>query len=402
LAQKEVTPATIFEEAKALEEEIIKNRRKIHSNPELSYKEFETSKFVAEKLKQLGIEVKTGVGETGVVGILKGSRPGKVIGLRADMDALPVKEEVDLPFKSKNDGVMHACGHDTHVAMMLGAAEILAKHKKELSGTVKFLFQPAEEDGGRGGAKPMIEDGALENPKVEHVFGLHIGYPYASGVFAVKPGAAMAAPDAFKITIKGKGGHGSEPHVTIDPIYISAQVINAIQGISSRMIKQTEPFVISVCSIHSGTKDNIIPDNAYLQGTIRTLDEKTRERAKKLVKQVVESTCKTFGASCDIQFKQDAYPVTYNDPEISKKVLSLLRTLKNGTKAEEAEAILGGEDVSRFLALAPGTFYWLGTTNKAKDCVYPNHSSKFKVDEDVLKYGTASLALIALEFTKEA
>jgi carboxypeptidase Ss1 len=211
----------------------------------------------------------------------------------------------------------------------------------------------------------------------------------------------MAAPDGFKITIKGKGGHGSEPNATIDPIYISAQVINAIQGVSSRMIKQTEPFVISVCSIHSGTKDNIIPDNAYLEGTIRTLNEKTRVRAKKLLKQVVESTCRTFGAKCDLNFVQDAYPVTYNDPKITQRVMNLLKTLKNGTRAVEAEAILGGEDVSRFLQLAPGTFYWLGTVNKAKDCIYPNHSSRFKVDENVLKYGTASLALIALEFTKE-
>jgi len=393
--------ATIMREAREIEGEIIKTRRELHSNPELSYKEFHTSKFVAEKLKQLGIEVKTGVGGTGVVGILRGSRPGKVVGLRADMDALPVKEEVDLPFKSKNEGVMHACGHDTHVAMLLGAAKILAKHRADLRGTVKFLFQPAEEDGGRGGAMPMIEDGALKNPKVDNVFGLHIGYPYLSGTFAVKPGAAMAAPDGFKITIKGRGGHGSEPNATIDPIYISAQVINAIQGISSRMIKQTEPFVISVCSIHSGTKDNIIPDNAYLEGTIRTLDEKTRARAKKLLKQVVESTCRTFGAKCDVNFVKDAYPVTYNDPMIARRVMSLLKTLKSGTRTVEAEAILGGEDVSRFLQLAPGTYYWLGTVNKAKDCIYPNHSSKFKVDEDVLKYGTASLALIALEFTKE-
>ena len=212
-----VSAAVIAREAKELEGEIIKNRRQLHSNPELSYKEFETAKFVAEKLKQLGIEVKTGVGGTGVVGILRGSRPGKVIGLRADMDALPVKEEVDLPFKSKNDGAMHACGHDTHVAMLLGAAKILSRHKADLSGVVKFLFQPAEEDGGRGGAKPMIEDGALENPKVAHVFGLHIGYPYPSGTIAMKPGAATAAPDGFKSTIKGKGGHGSEPNATIDP-----------------------------------------------------------------------------------------------------------------------------------------------------------------------------------------
>ena len=199
------------------EDEIIKIRRQIHANPELSYKEFETAKLVAAKLRSLGITVKTGVGGTGVVGFLRGTKHGNVVALRADMDALPVTEDVDLPFKSKKDGVMHACGHDTHVAMLLGAAMLLTKHKSELHGAVKFLFQPAEEDGGRGGAKPMIEDGAMENPKVDFVFGLHIDGGRESKVFALRGGPIMAAPDAFKITINGRGGHGSEPHKTDRP-----------------------------------------------------------------------------------------------------------------------------------------------------------------------------------------
>ncbi|HZW55983.1 MAG TPA: carboxypeptidase CpsA [Nitrososphaerales archaeon] len=392
--------STILQDAKEIEDEIIKLRRHFHSNPELSYSEFQTSKLVAEKLRQLGIEVKTGVGGTGVVGLLRGKDGGKVVALRADMDALPVKEESDVPFRSKKEGVMHACGHDTHIAMLLGAAMILAKRKKEglLSGSVKFLFQPAEENGGRGGALPMIEDGAMEDPKVDYVFGLHIGNPYPSGSFALREGAIMAAPDGFKIQVKGRGGHGSEPHNTVDPIYVSAQVINAIQGISSRMIKQTKPFVVSVCSIHSGTTDNVIPDDAFLQGTIRTLDEETRKKAKKLLKQVTESVCKTFGASCNVEFTPNAYPVTINDPKVTRRVSEILRSLK-GTKVIETDVILGGEDFSRFLQRAPGTFYFLGTINKKKGCIYPNHSSKFKVDEDVLKYGAASLALLALEFS---
>ncbi len=348
-------------------------------------------------MRELGIEAKTGVGGNGVVGLLRGAEAGKVVALRADMDALPVKEEVDLPFKSKKEGVMHACGHDTHVAMLLGAAKILSDHKKEIHGAVKFLFQPAEEDGGVGGAKPMIEAGAMENPKVDYVFGLHIEGDHAAGEFALTPGPTMAAPDGFKLKVIGKGGHGSQPHKTIDPIFVAAQLIVAIQGISSRMIKQTEPFVISVCSIHSGTKDNIIPDDAFLEGTIRTLDEKTRARAKKLLKQVSDSVCKAFGARCELAFKKDAYPVTYNDPETTGRVMQVLKKI---SRTKVVEARLGGEDFSRFAQKAPGVFYFLGTRNAAKECVYPNHSSKFKVDEDVLKIGAASLASVALEFTK--
>ncbi|MHB8566879.1 MAG: carboxypeptidase CpsA [Nitrososphaerales archaeon] len=387
----------ILQEAKSIEDEIIKTRRQIHSNPELSFQEFETAKLVARRLKELGIEVKTGVGGNGIVGLLSGSKKGKVVALRADMDALPIREEVDLPFKSRKEGVMHACGHDTHVAMLLGAARILSNHKSELYGSVKFLFQPAEEDGGSGGAKQLIEDGAMDNPKVDYVFGLHIEGDYLGGEFAIRQGAAMAAPDGFKIKVIGKGGHGAEPHKAIDPIFVAAQLIVAIQGISSRMIKQTEPFVISICSIHSGTKDNIIPAEAILQGTLRTLDEKTRARAKRLLKQVAESMCRAFGAKCELDFVKDAYPVTYNDPETTRKVTEVLKKIAT---TREVEPRLGGEDFSRFAQKAPGVFYFLGTINAAEDCIYPNHSPKFRVDEDVLKLGAASLASVAMEFTK--
>lgn len=389
---------SLLREVKQYEDEIISIRRKIHEDPELSYKEFKTAKLVEEKLRSIGISVKGHVGGTGVVGILKGASPGKVVALRADMDALPVKENLGLPFKSKNEGVMHACGHDTHVAMLLGAAMLLANHKDELQGTVKFLFQPAEEHGGRGGAKPMIEDGAMENPKVDYVFGLHIGITeHPVGTFSIKPGAILAAPDSFRVRIIGHGGHGSEPAKTVDPIFVASQVISAIQGISSRMIDQTKPFVISVCSIHSGSKDNIIPDDALLLGTIRTLDEETRRKAKQLFKKVVTSTCETFGAKAEIEMMEDAYPVTINDDKAAMKAMEILKGIK-GTRTREAEPILGGEDFSRFLQKAPGAFYFLSTRNKKKGCVSPNHSSTFKVDEDVLKYGSVSLARLASEF----
>jgi carboxypeptidase Ss1 len=281
--------------------------------------------------------------------------------------------------------------------MLLGAARLLAQHRKELHGTVKFLFQPAEEHGGRGGAAPMIEDGAMDNPKVDFVFGLHISGDIPSKVFALRAGPIMASPDSFKIRIKGRGGHGSTPHETIDPIFVSAQAIIALQGVTSRMIDQMEPFVISVCSIHSGSKDNIIPDQALLEGTVRTLNEKTRVLAKRYVAHVVKTVCKAFKASCGVEFIKDAYPVTINDPKVSKRVFKILRKI-DGTRTIEIKPIMGAEDFSRFLQRAPGAYYFLGTRNEKKGCVYPNHSSKFKVDEDVLKYGTVSLAELALEF----
>lgn len=385
------------EEAAAIEDELVTMRRRVHQRPELSYHETGTAKFVADRLEALGITVTRGVGGNGVLGVLKGGKRGNVVGLRADMDALPVEERSDVEFKSKVKGVMHACGHDTHVAMLLGAAEILSKHREELSGTVKFFFQPAEEHGGRGGAKPMIEDGVMKNPRVDYVFGLHISNRVKSGEFGVRPGAAMAAPDTFRIKVIGKGGHGSAPHETVDPIYVSAHVLLALQGISARMIDPVKPFVISVGAIHAGTKENIIPDEATLQGTIRTLDEATRRKAKKAVEEVATRTCRTFGAGCEVEFEEDAYPVTYNDPWTASEVARVLGEIP-GTKVVEMDPVLGGEDFSRFLQQALGTFYYLGTYNPAKGCVHPNHSSKFKVDEDVLKLGAASLVMLAAEF----
>ena len=392
-------PSVLLKEANTLEEDIVKTRRMIHETPELAYNEEITSKLVADKLSQLGIQVKRKVGgTTGVLGTLRGSQTGKVVALRADMDALPLEEMADVNFKSKVKGVMHACGHDTHVAMLLGAAQLLANHKDELRGTVKFLFQPAEEHGGRGGAKPMIEDGVMVNPKVDYVFGLHIDGDEPSKEFAFKPGPILAAPDTFKIRIIGKGGHGSAPQHTIDPVYVAAQIIISLQGVSGRMMDPVQPFVITIGSVHSGTKENIIPDEAFLQGTIRTLDETTRKQAKIKVEKVTVGIAKAFGAKAMIEFEHDAYPVTVNDPGVTEKAMKILKTIPQ-TKTKIIEPILGGEDFSRFLHEAPGMFYFLGTKNPAKGCIYPNHSSKFKVDEDVLKYGAASLALLALEFT---
>lgn len=390
---------SLLQDAKAIESEIIRTRRALHQKPELSYHEVATARFVARRLKALGVKVTEGVGGTGVVGILKGAKKGRVVGLRADMDALPVTEMADVPFRSQVKGVMHACGHDTHVAMLLGAAKILAKHRGELCGTVKFLFQPAEEHGGTGGAKPMIDAGAMKNPKVDYVFGLHISDRYNSGEFTLRPGPLMAAPDGFKIRILGRGGHGSAPHQTVDPIFVASQVMVGLQGVSSRMIDPVQPFVISVCSIHGGTKDNIIPDDCVLEGTIRTLDAGVRSLAKRKVREVATRVCSTFGARCEVEFIKDAYPITYNDPRATERLIRVLKGIP-GNRVKIVDPVLGGEDFSRFLEKAPGAFYFLGTRNQKKGCVYPNHSSRFKVDEDVLKAGAASLAAVAMEFSK--
>ena len=387
-----------LKEARKIEPEIIEIRRQIHRRPELAYKEKATSKLVAGKLRSFGLEVRTGIGGTGVLGILRGPRKGRVVGLRADMDALPIEEMADVDFRSKENGVMHACGHDTHVAMLLGTAKLLADHREDLAGMVKFFFQPAEEHGGRGGAKPMIQDGVMENPKVDFVFGLHIVGDVESGVIAFRGGPAMAAPDSFEIRINGRGGHGAYPQHTIDPIYVAAQLIIALQGVSGRMIDPIQPIVISVGSIHSGTKENIIPDQAILHGTIRTLDEFTRKRAKAKVSEVAKGVCRAFGAKAEVEFEKDAYPVMVNDEKVTERAKNIVRKL-HGTRVKLMALQLGGEDFSRFLHEAPGTFYFLGTKNPAKGCIYNNHSPRFKVDEDVLKFGTASLAQLAMEFT---
>src|SRR5437016_3061595 len=300
-----------LKEARKIEPEIIKTRREIHQRPELAYKEKATAKLVAERLRGLGIEVRTGVGGTGVLGILRGPVTGRVVALRADMEAFQIAERADLAFRG---------------------------------------------------------------------------------------GPVMAAPDTFEIKIIGRGGHGAYPHQTVDPIYVAAQLIIAIQGISGRMIDPVQPFVITVGSIHSGTKENIIPDQAVLQGTIRTLDEATRKRAKAKVAEVARGVSRAFGARAEVEFEKDAYPVTVNDEKVTeeaKKILSKMPGIRVKIKALQ----LGGEDFSRFLHEAPGTFYFLGTKNPAKGCIYPNHSPSFKVDEDVLKFGTASLAQLAIEFT---
>jgi carboxypeptidase Ss1 len=353
---------------------------------------------VAEELKRVGIRVQAGVGGTGVVGILEGGAPGNVVALRADMDALPIGEQTGLRFASKTEGVMHACGHDGHVAILLGAARILANHRTELRGRVKFLFQPAEEAAEiGGGAKRMIEDGALDDPKVDYIFGLHIFSNFPSRSFALRGGPLMAASGTFRIRIIGRGGHGSAPHQTVDPVFVAAQVITTLQGVRSRMLDPLAPSVVSICSVNSGTRNNIIPDDAILEGTTRALDEPTRRKMASLIPRIAKSVCATFGAKCEVEMKA-AYPFTQNDPFVARSAFRILRSIPE-TTTSEVPPLLIAEDFSYYLRKVPGAYYFLGTRNEKEGCIYPNHSSRFMIDEDVLKFGSASLAQLAFDFT---
>jgi carboxypeptidase Ss1 len=381
------------------DEGLVELRRRLHRHPELSYAESKTAKVVATELRKLGIEVQEGIGGTGVVGLLETTRPGKVVALRADMDALPIEETSKVSFRSENKGVMHACGHDAHVAMLVGAAKVLVKNKGDLCGSVKFFFQPAEEDLSKGGAKPMIEAGAMDDPHVDYVFGLHIMAYLPAFTIGVKPREFMACADTFRVEVFGKGGHAAAPHETSDPVYIISRIVTELQWIAGRKVDPVKPFVISVGSVHAGTKANVIPSRATLEGTIRTLDDGTRKLAIRSLKKLVESVCRSQGASYELNFADDPYPVTYNDPAVVRRASRVLSAIR-GARVRTIDSNLGAEDFSRFLQRAPGMFYHLGTRNPKKGCVYPNHSSDFMIDEDVMRLGSISLAELASEFTR--
>lgn len=354
----------------AIENKVIEWRHHLHQNPELSNREFKTSAYVAEHLKNLGISVQTGVAHTGVVGLLKGKRPGRVVALRADMDGLPVRERVDLPYKSEatalfngqETGVMHACGHDTHVAILMGVAEVLAKNN-DFAGTVKFIFQPAEEgapSGEKGGASLMVEEGVLERPKVDAIFGLHISSGTHVGKITYKPRGMMAASQRFVIKINGKQAHGSTPWQSVDPIVIASQIINGLQTLVSRESELTkEAVVISVGSIHSGIRFNIIPESLEMVGTIRTLDRDMKEHIRNRMNELVSGIAKAYRATVEVII-EDGTDITYNDPELTQMMLPTLQKVSGMDKVTEISAITGAEDFSYFQKEVPGLFFFLG------------------------------------------
>ena len=393
-----------------LEQKVIQWRHEIHQNPELSNREFKTSEKVANHLRSLGIEVQTGIAHTGVVGILKGNRPGKVLALRADMDALPVKEENDLPYRSKvvttfagqETGVMHACGHDTHVAILMGVAEYLSKNN-DFAGTVKFLFQPAEEgppQGEKGGARLMVEEGVLDQPKVDAVYGLHINSATPVGIVRYKSKGIMAAAQRFVIDVQGKQAHGSQPWKSIDPILIAAKIVDGLQSIISRNSELTkEGAVISVGSIHSGIRFNIIPETAQMVGTIRTLDEEMKQLIIKRMKEMVSQIAEAYGGSAQVDIFETA-ALTYNDPDLTKLAVASLKKALGENQVVEMQAVTGAEDFSAFQEKVPGFYFFLGGLiqgNNPKDAP-SHHTPEFMVDDAGLIYGVKAMVQLSLDF----
>lgn len=394
-----------------VEPKVIEWRRYFHEHPELSNREFETAKKIAAHLKSLGIEVQTGVAHTGVIGILKGGKPGPVIGLRADIDGLPVTERVDIPFASKvkstyngtDTGVMHACGHDTHIAMLMGTAEVLSKMKKDLKGTVKFIFQPAEEgapEGEEGGAKLMVKEGVLKNPDVDVIFGLHISAQTPVGYITYKSGGTMAAAQRFVIKVHGKQSHGSMPWGGIDPIVISAQIINGLQSIISRDTDLTkEAAVISVGMIKGGVRNNIIPEEVEMIGTIRTLDPGMQKKLNDMMIFRVQAIAKSYGGSADIAISE-GLPITYNDPKLTAQMLPSLERSTGKDKLIQINAITGAEDFSFFQKEIPGLYFFVGGRPldvKIEDSA-PHHTPDFFIDESGLKLGVTSMVNLTLDY----
>jgi len=394
-----------------IKDKVVEWRRDFHENPELSNREFKTAEKITAHLKSLGIEVTTGVAKTGVVGILKGGKPGPVLALRADMDALPVTERVDLPFASKMKstynnlevGVMHACGHDTHVAMLMGAAEILSKMKSDLKGTVKFIFQPAEEGapaGEEGGASLMVKEGVLENPKVDAIFGLHINSMTPVGTLKVKTEGIMAAADRFRIEVKGKQTHGSTPWTGLDPIVTSSQIIMGLQTIISRQVPLTEaPAVLSIGGLHSGVRNNIIPESAEIYGTIRTFDVKMQETIHKNIERTAKSIAESAGLTAEVTIEKMT-PVTFNDLSLTNAMMPTLQASAGEKNVEIIKAITGAEDFAFYQEKVPGMFFFVGgmSPNKTPEQVAPHHTPDFFIDESGMQLGVKTFCYLVYDY----
>jgi amidohydrolase len=378
-----MTP-NIRPEIMKLKDSIIATRRDIHKHPELAFEEVRTAKIVAERLESLGISIQENVGKTGVVGVLECNGNGPTIALRADMDALPIQETGDLPFKSVHDGKMHACGHDAHVATLLGVAEVLSKMKSTLNGRLKFIFQPAEE--GEGGAKYMIDDGALDG--ADAIIGAHMWNYQEVGTIGVKSGPVMAAADGFDIQIKGVGGHGAAPQGTVDAIVVASHLIQSFQTIVSRNTNPLESTVVTVGTIHGGSNFNVISDSVHLEGTTRAYSEENRQLIKTRLHDIVDGTAKMFGADITLQY-WDGYPPTINDANVTKRVFEASQNIV-GKGATEPYLSMGGEDFSYFAQKVPGCFFFIGSSPKGKPLMsVPHHCSHFNIDEEAMLIGAS-------------
>ncbi len=388
----------VKEEVMNLKEEMISLRRDFHKHPELGFNEKRTAGIVENYLKDCGLEVKSGIAKTGVMGLLRGKENGETILLRADMDALPIEELNNVPYKSINRGIMHACGHDGHTAMLLAAAKVLSHHKEEIKGNIKFVFQPSEEKT-PGGAIKMIEEGVMENPHVGKAFGLHLGNMIPAGIIALKEGVMTAEADSFKIEIKGKGGHGAYPHTSIDPVVIASQIVMALQTIVSREIDPINPIVITVGKIHSGDVFNVIPENAELLGTVRTLDKNLAKTIPERIKRISENIANAFRGEAKSEYIF-GYPPLINSKEETEYVISVAKKVVGEKRVVKSPVSMGGEDMSYFLEKAKGAFFWLGSMNKEKGLDKPHHSAYFDFDEDIMPIGTEMHVRIALGLLK--
>ncbi|WP_432264610.1 amidohydrolase [Autumnicola musiva] len=396
----------------AIEDKVIEWRRDIHEHPELSNREFKTAEKISAHLNRLGLEVETKVGKTGVVGILKGKNEGKTVGLRADIDALPVTERNNLPFKSEvttqflgsETGVMHACGHDTHTAILMGVAEVLSKHKDKINGTVKFIFQPAEEGappGEEGGAALMIKEGVLKNPDVDAIFGLHIDSEVPVGTITYKPEGIMAAVERFVINVQGKQTHGSQPWSGVDPVMISAKITDGLQTIISRESKLTDAAaVITVGKISGGVRFNIIPETVEMIGTIRTLDPAMKELILRRMKEMVPALAEAYGAKASIEIENKT-SITYNDIELTEKMLPSLKKVAGNENVKLVKATTGGEDFSFFQEKVPGLYFFLGGKPLNSTEAAPHHTPDFYIDESGLVLGLKAMSQLAIDYLNQ-
>lgn len=408
------SPSLIDSKSKSIEAKVIEWRRHFHEHPELGNREFKTAEKISAHLNSLGIETKTGIAHTGVVGLLKGGKPGPVVALRADMDGLPVTERGNLPFRShvktdyngQNVGVMHACGHDTHIAILMGVAEVLASMKKELRGTVKFIFQPAEEGAPKdeeGGAALMIKDGVLENPKVDAIFGLHINSQTEVGTIKYRPGATMAAVDFFTINVKGKQTHGANPWSGVDPIVTSAQIVLGLQTIVSRNLQLTNaPAVVTIGAINGGVRQNIIPEDVKMIGTIRTFDPAMQKQIHQRVTEIATNIAESAGASADVSF-DILYPVTYNDISLTEQMLPTLESVAGKQNTLLIPVTTTAEDFSFYQQKVPGLFFFLGGMPKGKNPAEaaPHHTPDFFIDESGLVVGVKALSRLTVDYMNQ-
>ncbi|HNP32865.1 MAG TPA: amidohydrolase [Flavobacterium sp.] len=412
-AQKSNYSTLINNAVDKIESKVIAWRHDIHENPELGNREVRTAALIAKHLQSLGIEVQTGVAVTGVIGVLKGDKPGPVVALRADMDALPVEEKNNLPYRSnvktmyngKETSVMHACGHDAHVAILMGVAEILSGMKKDLKGTVKFIFQPAEESapfGEQGGAELMVKEGVLENPKVDVIFGLHMASQTEVGKINYRPGGAMAAVSTVKITVNGKPSHGAQPWSSVDPIVVSAQIINNLQTIVSRNVNITQnPVVVTIGSIHGGNRDNIISENVEMMGTVRTFTEEDKKLVYDRIRQICEKTAESAGATADVVLPYEHYyPVTFNDEKLTAEMLPTLQKSAGKENVLLVAPITGAEDFSFFQQKVPGLYFFIGGMPKGQDPkkAAPHHTPQFIIDDSAFKTGLKAMCNLVFDY----